>query len=412
MSGDGEPESVGSEDLEAQGRNWSWIGIKNRRWDIAKWGTTTFLGIVAFGLLFAVISAIVDKPIDDAWQNSKTKPFVAVIMAQDERDFSIPLELWNGIDEVGQTLDGRFGEVGIKLFKPRRTKEDAGQWAVRECLMIEECVAIVGGADSSTTAKILDEIVAHDGDKPALIAPIATATEISKNAAERGFSAFLRMVPSNRNQAQRISSFIASRTPAQRVMLIKDNENLDYVDDLSDLLKFYITESGGDVSPVEYRDELSIQGIPKAAFEGTDYIVFVGTAENGKAVMDSFKRNGISVPTIFTDGNTTADALENSIGMPGDVFFLTPVRSVEDPSEPGYTAIGRDTHALLRAIVNGADRPTRAAIARYVSERKSRLSISRGAAGSYAFGPDGENTEMSFQIYRAVNGSLDREFAF
>lgn len=195
-------------------------------------------------------------------------------------------------------------------------------------------------------------------------------------------------------------------------MIIKDTDNRDYVDDLSDLLKFYITESGGDVSPVEYEDELSIQGIPPAALNATDFIVFVGTAENGKAVMDSFKRNDISIPTIFTDGNTTADALENSVGMPGDVFFLTPVRSVEDPSEPGYTAIGRDTHRLLKAILNGAGRPTRAAVAGYVGDRKARLSISRGAAGSYAFGPDGENREMSFQIYRAVDGSLAREEAF
>jgi hypothetical protein len=111
------------------------------------------------------------------------------------------------------------------------------------------------------------------------------------------------------------------------------------------------------------------------------------------------KRLNIRVPIIFTDGNTVKEVIDSSIGMPGPAYFLTPVRELNNFKEPGYTAIGRDTHAILSSIFSQSPGLTRSAVANFISDRKYDIVLTSGAAGSYKFGQDGENSGMRFSIF-------------
>lgn len=372
-----------------------------------------WLLVAAAGVVVtSVVASLIDLPIANWWATQKKTPFVAVILSKDERDFTIPLELWSGVEEINEPILAPNGDkVRVVQFKPPRTIEDARKAVRDECLNKAECIAVVGGADSTTTSAMLNEIIKFDGVKPALIAPIATATEISKDATRGQYSSFLRLVPNNRDQAQRITSFIAAQKRQQRVLIIKDNDNSTYVNDLSRDLHFHIKENGGDPQYIQYVDSSTLHDVKIRGLDEIDFIVFVGTAEHGLEIIAGLRRHKISTPTIFTDGNTTAKTISSSVNAPGETYFLTPVRELNNFLEPGYTAIGRDTYKLLNIIIGQSKKADREAVAYEVAHDKPNISL-QGSAGTYTFGGDGENTGMSFQILIAEDGKLHRQTGF
>ena len=288
--------------------------------------------------------------------------------------------------------------VGIQFMPTALTPDDTAKTVREKCLKVPACIAIVGASDSTTTTGALNEILNFRGEKPALIMPIATATSLTDTAARGHYSQILRLVPNNNEQAQEIKSFVASRARTQKVTIIIDSNNRDYSQNLAGLIIRMIGDNGGDARTLDYRDSSTLADA-NLHLAGQDFLVFVGTSGNGLEIIKDMKRLSIRVPIIFTDGNTVKEVIDSSIGMPGPAYFLTPVKELNDFKEPGYTAIGRDTYAILSHIFSQSPSLSRSAVADFISNRKYDIVLASGAAGSYKFGQDGENSQMRFSIF-------------
>jgi ABC-type branched-subunit amino acid transport system substrate-binding protein len=353
-------------------------------------------------VLGGIIGALISLPIQDWWNHTKADPFVAVILSNDDPNFTIPMELKQGIQQAMNSRPSietpNQQSVGIQFVQTALTPDDTADAVRKKCLQIPACIAIVGASDSTTTTAALKEILKFQGQKPALIMPIATATSLTDVAAIGHFSQILRLVPNNNEQAQEIKSFIASRARTQKVTVIIDPNNPDYSTNLARLIVQMISDNGGDANTLDYRDSSTLADA-NLHLASQDFLVFVGTSSNGLEIIKDMKRLNIRVPTIFTDGNTVKEVIDSSIGMPGPAYFLTPVRELNNFKEPGYTAIGRDTYAILSSIFSQSPGLSRSAVADFISNRKYDIVLTSGAAGSYKFGQDGENSAMRFSIF-------------
>jgi ABC-type branched-subunit amino acid transport system substrate-binding protein len=381
--------------------------VKKRRW----------LGSLVALLGAAIVGALVALPIQDVWNARRGQPFVAVILSNSNPNFTIPMELRQGIQYAmagPPTIPTPNQEsVEIKFVLSSLTAEDTARDVRERCIDDPDCIAIVGASDSTTTTATLEEILrTPPHQRPALIMPIATATSLTERAAIGDFPQILRLVPNNDDQAQQIKSFIASRAPTQRVTVIVDRNNPEYSVNLADIIVQAIRENGGDATRIEHEGSQTLAQANRLELPEQDFIVFVGTSSNGLEIIQDMKRYGIRVPIIFTDGNTVQEVIDQSIGMPGPAYFLTPVAQLNDVSEPGYTAIGRDTYAILASIFSQSRQLTRRAVAEFVAQNKHEISLEPGAAGRYRFGQDGENSVMHFKIFRIVDGQVHIETGY
>jgi len=364
---------------------------------------------VVLFVLTLVFGALISLLIQDWWNRSKADPFVVVILSNDDPNFTIPMELKQGIQQAMNSRPSietpNQQSVGIQFLPTAATPNDTADAVRTRCLQMPACIAIVGASDSTTTTAALKEILKFEGQKPALIMPIATATSLTDIAAIGHFSQILRLVPNNNEQAQEIKSFIASRARTQKVTVVIDPNNPDYSKNLSRLIVQMVGDNRGDASTLDYRDSSTL-AIANSRLSSQDFLVFVGTSSNGLEIIKDMKRLNIRVPIIFTDGNTVKEVIDRSIGMPGPAYFLTPVKELNNFMEPGYTAIGRDTHAILSSIFSQSPGLTRSAVANFISDRKYDIVLTSGAAGSYKFGQDGENSGMRFSIFSIEKGKV------
>lgn len=362
----------------------------------------------AGGLLVAgILGAFISIWISEFRESHREAPFVAVILSNSDRNFTIPMELRQGMTEKGPKISARNQQlVEIVYILTDLTAEDTRQAVRRDCLKKENCLAIVGASDSTTTAAALAELLEWNGERPALIMPIATATSLTEQAARSGYSQILRLVPNNADQAREIKSFIASRSPRQRVTVVIDPANPEYSKNLSGMIVQMVRQNGGDARQLQYVDSATLAS---ADFSDQDFIVFVGTSTNGLEIIHDMIRNDIRVPIIFTDGNTVREVIARSSSMPGPAYFLTPVEQLNDFREPGYTAIGRDTWQILSNIFSAVPNLNRASVADFVSENRYEIELTSGAAGDYRFGQDGENSVMHFRIFRIVDGQVQMQ---
>jgi hypothetical protein len=375
-----------------------------RRW-IGSLSWTRTVVALASVVVVGVVGAIIGLLLEDYRDSQKKAPFVAVILSNSDPNFTIPMELRQGMQEAGTTIPARNQQgVEIKYILTGLTAEDTRE-AVREgCLVHPNCIAIVGASDSTTTAAALREILTVSPDaRPALIMPIATATSLTEQAARANYHQILRLVPNNADQAREIKSFIASRASSQRVTILIDPANPEYSGNLSAMIIQMVRDNGGDARQLQYVDSSTLAG---TNFDDQDFIVFVGTSSNGLEVIHDMIRNDIRVPIIFTDGNTVREVIRRSQSMPGPAYFLTPVEELNDFSEPGYTAIGRDTWQILSSIFSEAPRLSRDGVAEFVSDNRYEIELTSGSAGDYRFGQDGENSKMHFRIFSLDGGQV------
>ncbi|MEA3031984.1 MAG: hypothetical protein QOG13_3309 [Sphingomonadales bacterium] len=380
------------------------------------WGRTVKFGWLR-GLGVLILGAIIAMILQAVWDARKSHPFVAVILSNDDPNFTIPMELKRGIQaamaNVPSISTPDQQSVEVRFVQSSLTPTDTAQAVRRECLDVDDCIAIVGASDSTTTAATLAEILRSSAaERPTLIMPIATATSLTETAGRAHFSQILRLVPNNDDQGQQIKSFIASRARTQRVMVIVDPANPEYSRNLAQIIVQAVRDNGGDATRVEYRDSQTMAEANRSSLGDRDFIVFVGTSSHGLDIIQDMIRLGIRVPIIFTDGNTVQEVINQSLHMPGPAYFLTPVAQLNNFREPGYTAIGRDTHAILLNIFSQSHQLTRRDVAQFVSEHKYDISLEPGAAGRYRFGADGENSFMHFKIFSVENGQVRLQDGF
>lgn len=328
-------------------------------------------------------------------------PYVAVILSDEQENFTIPEELQEGIRSRGTVISTGNGPVQIRFFIGGREPQRIRRTVHDDCLVNKDCIAIVGNSDSTTTTIMLAEILAFEGAKPTLLMPIATATSLTETAAREHYTQLLRLVPNNDIQARVIKSFMASRAGLDhRVTVIIDHDNPDYSKNLSDLLVDMVVKNGGVARTVTYLDASTLEAEAARPDLGSDdFFVFVGTSSSGLEVLNDMRRLNIRVPIILTDGNTVRELTNRSIGMPGVAYFLTPVDELNNVNEPAYTDIGRDTYGILSAIFEGTPHLTRSAVAAFVTEHKLDITLESGAAGKYNFDGNGENKGMEFHIF-------------
>jgi hypothetical protein len=378
------------------------------------WGYIIKLGWIKEAILLllgAALGTVFGIFAQSVLDTRRDHPFVAVILSNSDPNFTIPMELRRGMQDAmaggPSIMTPNQQPVEVRFILSPLTPEDTARTVRTQCLDDRDCIAIVGASDSTTTTATLSEILRSDEDqRPALIMPIATATSLTEMAGRAHYSQILRLVPNNEDQAQQIKSFIAHQALTQKVTVIVDPANPAYSNNLSQIVIQAIRDNGGDATRVDYVDSQTLAEANRNGLGQQDFIIFVGTSSHGIDIIHDMARLNIRVPIIFTDGNTVQEVIDQSAHLPGPAYFLTPVAQLNNSREPGYTAIGRDTYALLSNIFSQSHQLTRRDVARFVSEHKYDISLEPGAAGRYRFGAGGENTVMHFRIFSVENGQV------
>lgn len=360
-----------------------------------------------FLILAGVLAAVfLEDPLRQL-VNGHENPYVLVLMTEGAEDFTIPRELKAGMIERGGTVEAEGGRQ-IEIRQSTAPKGRTAEILESKCLRNSQCLAVVGGSNSTETKVILEALLDYDegeGSRPSLIMPIATADSLTVAATGNRYRRLLRLVPNNLNQARRIRSFVSRNPDARNVLIIKDNQNSTYANDLTESL--IQSFRGVSIDPALRPYEMGmVAGLRSDELTRSEYIIFVGDATTGRQFVEDLKRYDIKNPVIFTDGNTVAEVVREASRLSGPAYFLTPVRELTDLREPGYTAIGRDTFEIIRTITGMATSLDRDGFADVIENRVNEIILNPGAAGNYSFGADGENRSMEFHIFTMSGESV------
>ena len=386
-----------------------WAVIKRHTRAITIWAISAIiLSVIGWG-----VSDFLSTQKKEAEIASRQQKYVAVIMSTTDESFTLPTEFMTGFGSKQQVTDpsSRIRTQDNEMVQIRYSDDNysvAGARRLAQKLVADKnCVMIIGNSNSELTGVTLNEIL-ESKDPPALIMPIATVNNLTSIATDASYRAILRMVPNNKDQALQIKSFIASRAPRQRIVMLVDEQNTDYSNDLSSDIGAKVRENGGViVLQKSYGNNsrlVDYVGFIKHA--KADFLIFVGVSDNGLLLIDDLAANNLSLPVIFTDGGTVNALIKRSAELPVDTYFLSAVGNSSDTTEPTYKPIGADAYTLLVNIISGAKSNTRESIRAHIEYDKNSIVVTGGQAGDYKFNEEGENVALHFKIYRNNHGSL------
>ena len=100
------------------------------------------------------------------------------------------------------------------------------------CVSEPDCLIFIGNSTSTRTSKTLDVFLEHDSnDRPILVMPFATATDLTRRARDGNYLGVLRIVPDNNNQAAIITRVLGNldrSNDGPGVIIYIDEDNPDY----------------------------------------------------------------------------------------------------------------------------------------------------------------------------------------
>lgn len=362
---------------------------------------------------FIVVSVggwIIHKTLDAGREkivSNKQKKYIAVVMSRNNEAFTIPREFLEGFGSKTQLKNQNDEYINIR-YPQDLSSIDQTERKAEELVNDENCVLIIGNSNSELTKITLNKIL-KSKNRPGFILPIATANNILLIADEENYSAILRMVPDNDNQANQIKSFIAKYSKSQKIAILVDEENVTYSEDLSNSIATKVRKNGGQiVLKRNYGNSTRLIDYLEKLSENTpEFIVFVGISTNGLLLVDEFLTFNITVPVIFTDGCTVKELIKKSSVLKEKAYFLSAASISDEEPEPTYKPIGKDTFKLLEQIISSVNGNSRKEIREHIEKNKKTFGITGGAAGDYQFNAEGNNTDMDFKIYVNNDGKLE-----
>lgn len=374
----------------------------------------------AIGLMLmiagGIVGWIISKFFDFSTQRLTAKhPYIAVVMSTKSVDFPIPGEFLRGFQDGfpgGKTfLETKGGnQVDIKIIEDLGSVDEAARIA-HDLAKDPDCILVIGNSNSTLTDTTLD-IFLRSSDPPSYILPIATANELLTKAKTGNHGAVLRMVPDNASQAEVIRRLVRKIAPNQRVAIYGDQENAFYSLGLSRDIASRVRGSEGRVLVEEtigptnsLYSSLRVWFPPHTP---PDAIVYVGVAHHGLLLIDQLAEFKIRAPVIFTDGCMVGSLLSAVTKIPNRAFVLSPVGSGKSDQLPTYEPIGKDAYTLASRIISSCGDCTRSQLRDYLAANKDKdtMSVTNGFAGEYRFGPEGNNSAMTYKVYEITGGKL------
>jgi ABC-type branched-subunit amino acid transport system substrate-binding protein len=374
------------------------------------WSGVGIAGVIAF-LLLQIFTSFLDRFIGsvfDFFSGNKSQ-YIAVVMSNNGKAFTIPTEFLSGFGSESSLTSTKGKSIQIR-YKDDLLSEKHAKTIASGLFMDKDCILVIGNSNSQLTKATLEEFLRmqrlHKEYPPAYILPIATATEILSIAKEEKHEAVLRMVPDNDNQASVIKTFAANK----KVVILVDEENRIYSDDLSKSIAHNMNKNNGRVIAMKTYGNTSrftplYRGFDKKKLP--ELIIFVGVSNNGLLLIDELLHLDTDIPVIFTDGCTVDSLIKKASSLKGDKWVLSAVTLGDKSNKPTYKPIGKDAYELVKRIVDGTKNCNRNEIYEYIKENKSYISYKGGDSGDYHFNDDGDNKKMVFHIYRVkANGEL------
>lgn len=376
----------------------SWVKLKLKA--IIYWT----LGIIAA----TVATIVVERALDNGESRFVTASYIAVVMSTRDPTFTIPEEFLAGFGSPtyvdtrnGTKIDFRYMDDGYSTIQAEQI--------AKKLVADPKCILIIGNANSQLTEITLHAVVAS-GDPPSMLLPIATASSLTSIAKSADYRSMLRMVPDNEDQAGQISSFIATHSNNPNVAILVDEDNRTYSDDLSNRLAAKLRKAGSNIvyKKLYGNGNRLINDLSNLRTESSspDFIIFVGISNNGLLLIDELKALSLRVPVIFTDGCTVEELMRKTSELTAPAYFLSAVTINNQTLTPTYRPIGADTFRLARQIVGGITTDSREELRAYIEGNKGTFQLENGAAGRYRFDQDGNNSIMSFKLYRMVGDKV------
>jgi ABC-type branched-subunit amino acid transport system substrate-binding protein len=369
--------------------------------------------IVSF-ILLAVAASIIDKVFnitaDKALKDVKKNFYLSVIMSKSGKAFKVPEEFLTGFGSRETLLTDNGRSVDIHYEDDFYDNQQAERIAHR-LARDNNCILVIGCSNSELTNTTINVFMQYTS-RPAMILPIATNTDLILIATQENYNTILRMVPDDENQTRMIQSFVASHTKNGRVIILVDEENKKYSNDLSKSLAEKIIKNNGQIITMkEYGNSSRFIDIYSKLNKTNlpELIIFAGVSNNGLILIDELNSMNIDIPVLFTDGCAVETLIKRADSYKGLKYVLSSVNLSRKTNLATYEPIGKDAFDLVKKIINDSGGISRMDINTHIQNNKTKIILEGGNAGSYEFGEDGNNKRMNFIVYKILNGQLALE---
>ena len=160
---------------------------------VFKWALRLFVG------LMTVVGCIITT--NEALKLIPLRPIYISVVATETESNTQPRDFKLGFEG---------GDYPARVEMEKENFSDP-EILAQKCIDNSACGIFVGNSTSTYSEKTLDIFLSHDkADRPVLVLPFATATDITRKATQRGYAGILRLIPDNANQAATIAELLVS----------------------------------------------------------------------------------------------------------------------------------------------------------------------------------------------------------
>lgn len=276
----------------------------------------------------------------------------------------------------------------------------------REMAIDPDIVGVIGHFDDETTLAALST---YDQAGLALVAPAATATEVTR----RGYSQTFRLGADNNLLGATAAHYAVVERGARRLAVIRGRE---------DLVNSFIATAREEGAIVVLDLEADEEGLLTAlANERPDILFFGGGALEGAELLLQLQEAGLDIPLLGGNGLNSAYLVQVAQEAARGTAYVTITSPVEDQgfiegytalsgAPPGpYAALAYDaTHLLLNAIQEAIaveGKPTRRGIIAALSWSEAY----DGLTAHISFDEHGQALDPQVYIYEIVDGRYPGE---
>jgi len=262
-----------------------------------------------------------------------SKPYVAILISRDvERDFNIPKDLRDGIDEkirergIGLLFRSKGKDVAIHFEDDHLDKEMSSK-IIQKLIEDENCILLIANANSTLTNSNINELLNAKKKTPKipLIMPIATDYSIIEKANENNYKGVLRMLPDNDKQAELIQRFISDKLQIKghNVAIFGDDKNNLYSENMLDNVANRLRTTGNFVN-----DKIIGKSLPAPnELDNVVAVIYAGIPPRALSLQDDLQRllkiGQKKIPLIMTDGCLGSSTFRPIQSV--DSYILSPI---------------------------------------------------------------------------------------
>lgn len=329
-----------------------------------------------------------------------SEPVVGVVLPFTGEAAPYGEHIREGINLAVEDVNASGGVDGQPLkviFADSATDDETGKAAARKLIEEDHVLAIIGGATSSVTMAILEDVC--DPAKVVLLSPAASSPSLSGKS-----PFFLRVYPSDTLEAARMADMAGKELRLRKLVIFAeaDEYGRGYKKALMDRynrIKNREVIKVFNFMPGDRDFSAMIQKIPDLNPDG---IFLIGYMDSVSALVNDIRAAGITIP-ILTAGSLTEDFPKLAGAAAEGVVFASPSFRVignQDKveqfiksfvarygREPGdYAAYGYDALRVMAQVMEGGNL-SRTAIQLAIRTPASQYA---GVTGNILFGNEGD----------------------